>query len=214
MLAAAIDTCITNVLFELQKKRTVCQERSKQKLVPLKAAVAVTRGGSECVELSGRQVGQSAGLQIRPDILDGIEVGGIRREEGRSRPQGLPKYLVNPDAAMSLEAIPNHNGPTRQVAAKAAEKLHDLGDADISIWMQPEEQRQLVAARWDAESGDCRDLLMRTGSLHQHRRLAMARPASTDPRGHQETALVDKNQRCIQATGFFLTRGHSCLIHV
>jgi hypothetical protein len=128
----------------------VRQEGSKKKLIALEAAVALTGSGSEHVELGWRQVGQRAGLQIRPDILDGVEVGGVRRQEGRSRSQGLPENLVNPEAAVSLEAIPNHNRSARQVASKGSEKFHDLQDADISIWMQPEEQRQLVAARWYA----------------------------------------------------------------
>ena len=212
--SGAIDTCITNVLLETQKKRTVCQEGSKKELISLEGTVAASGSFGKHLELSWRQVGHGACLEVGPSVFDRIEIRSIGRQERAARSQRLtenPGYL---GTAVSLEAVPDHHRTAGKMASQNLEERHYFRDADSTIWMQAEEKRQLVAARWNAQCSDGRDLLMRASPLKQHWRLALGRPAAANQWRHQEATLVNKDQGSLQSPGFFLMRGHSCLIQV
>lgn len=55
------------------------------------------------------------------------------------------------------------------------------------------------------------DLLVEPSLLVEDGSLSSWRPSTSDDRGHQQPAFVDKRQMSVQLLRFFLRRGHSCL---
>jgi len=70
------------------------------------------------------------------------------------RSQRLAENPSHLRATVSLEAIPDHHRTAGKMASQNLKERHYFGNADITIWMQPEKERQLVATRWNAQCSD------------------------------------------------------------
>ena len=65
---------------------------------------------SEGVKIDGGIVGQRVGLEVRPEVFDRVEFGGVRRQVLEMRRAGK-NALVDEVALVGLEAVPDlHDG--------------------------------------------------------------------------------------------------------
>jgi len=120
----------------------------------LEGTVAASGSFGKHLELGWRQVGHGACLEVGPSVFDRIEIRSIGRQERAARSQRLTENSGYLGATVSLEAVPDHHCTAGKMASQNLKERHYFGNADITIWMQPKEERQLVAARWNAQCSD------------------------------------------------------------
>ena len=172
-----------------------------------------SRHGRESLQVVRRPVGEWIPFQVPPYILHRIEFGGITWEiEGMQVPHGLEKRPGLP-GTMGLEMIPEENSGGLQLPPKMPKKFDHGFRLDIGIGMETEVEIDPVAGRSYAQRSNGGNLFVTAGSLVQDRGHTAGRPTASDQRGHQQTGLVEKNEKSLQTAGFFLMRGHSSRTH-
>ena len=206
-----INNCINNVLSQAQKKGRVFQEGAKQEGFVLQRAAVTAGGGGEGIRLRERQVGQRVRLEPAPEVLHGVELGGIGREEESPHPGPLPQEGLHPSRAVRQEPIPDEHDGSVEVSVEVAEEAGHPMSRDVGVGMEAEEQMHPIPPGVHAKGRDDRHLLVRARPLHEEGCLAPGAPAAPQPGGHQEAALVQEDQPGPQRGRFFLTRGHSSL---
>ena len=163
-------------------------------------------------QIDGRIIGELIGLEVGPEVLDGIEFRCLgwevfqKSRAGRYAPGGQ-------FAQVCLEAIPDQHDGRAQLTLQVLQEFQYTSAVDVGIRMQAEVQRDAITLGRDAHGRDGRDLAMRAGALAQDGRVSAQAPGAAHQRGHHQTRFVDKDQRSAQAGSVFFTRGQSCSIH-
>ena len=164
----------------------------------------------ELVHVRAREIGERLGLEIAPDVFDGIELGRVRREMEVAG-VGARKEVPDVGRAVRIGTIPYecHRRP------QMPRELFTEGQHGLSIEVFLDEQLERPAdgapLGADAEGGDHRDLSAVTADVPEDRRAAARPPRSSHHGQQKQPAFVDEDQPCAQALGFFLMRGQSCL---
>lgn len=168
-----------------------------------------SRRGRQSLEVVRGPVGEWVSFEVPPYILHRIEFGGIPGEEETMdmahRVEKGPGFL----GAVGLEMIPEKDSGRLQLPSKMTEKFDHGFRVDIGIAVETEVEMDTVAGGSYAQRGNGRNLFATAGSLVQNGSDTAGRPTASDQRGHQQTGLVEKNEKGLQAVGFFLMRGHS-----
>ena len=187
------------------------QKASQQILPALHRVGSATCSMGQSVKIKGGIVRKGIGFQMGPQILDGVEFGGVWREIFQvcgARQDAFVDHL----ALMGLEAIPDQDDGRVQLTLKMFEEVHGALSVDVGIRMQPKVQRDPIAFGWDAQRGDGRNLLMAATTLPQHRGLSPHAPGAAHQWGHEHPGFVEEHDGRSQACGVFFTRGQSCSI--
>ena len=162
-------------------------------------------------QIDRRVVGEGIGFEVGPQVLDRVELWGVRGEVGEMGGAGRDA-LSDQLTQVRLEAIPNQYDRGAQLALQVFEEVQHARAVDVGIRVQTKIQRDPIAPRRDAHGGDGRDLAVRAGALAQQRGVAAQTPGSTHQWGHEQPRFVDKDQCGAQAGSVFFTRGQSCSI--
>lgn len=165
----------------------------------------------EAMKIDGGIVGQRIGLEVSPEVFDGIEFRGVRRQVLQMRRAGQDA-LVEELALVGLEAVPDEHDGGAQLALQMLEEIHGALGVDVGIRMQPKVQSESVAGGCDAKGCDGRHLLVTAPALSQQWSLPAQTPGAAHQRGHEHAGFVQKDDRRSQARGVFFTRGQSCSI--
>jgi hypothetical protein len=172
-----------------------------------RAACAV----GEAAQIDGRIVGEGIGLQVRPEVFDGVEFRGVGRQVFKMRRAGKDA-LVHELTLVGLEAVPDEHDRRAELALQMLEEVHGALGIDVGIGMKPEVQREPIACGCDAKGGDRRHLLVAAPALVQQWSVPAQAPGAAHQRGHEHAGFVEENDRRSQARGVFFTRGQSCSI--
>lgn len=170
-------------------------------------------GRGDVVEPEEGEVSQRLELEESPEVLDRIELGSVGRKVLGMEPGSCLEQGADLLGSMDVQAIPDHDQRSSQMAVQDAEELHCLGRPDVAAGVETKVQLDAVAGCRHDQARYGRDLLVRASSLQKHRRPASWRPTVAHERSHQESAFVDEDERGVDPTGFFLMRGQSCLTH-
>jgi hypothetical protein len=164
----------------------------------------------QCVHIGARKVRQRFGLEIAPDVLDGIQFGCVRREVEVT---GADAGKEGPDVgrAVRIGSVPHqrHRGAEMSIEV-FAEGEHGLR-IEVFLDQQLEIQPDGTAVWADAQGGDDRDLPAVATNVPQDGGLPSGPPRAPHHRQQEQPAFVDEDQPRAQAVGFFLMRGQSCL---
>src|SRR5664279_5765640 len=157
-------------------------------------------GGVEVVEVARAEVGQRMALEPSPQVLHGIEVRRIGRQERHldvsvGGVQVLPYEL----AAMGLEAVPDDQQPALEVSAQRLEEFDVLLLLDRAL-VQPE---HTARARQASDERDVRPVEVELDDG----RLPLRRPGAHPGRPLAQAGLVDEDDQSPVALGFFLRAG-------
>lgn len=117
--------------------------------------------------------------------------------------------VLYPPRPVGLQTVPDNDQGCSELTVKLAEKFQRPQGVDIGIAVQAKVQMNPVTLRRHAQGADDGDLLMRSGTLIDHRGVAPRRPTAAHQRRHQQARFVDKDQPGSQACGVFFTRGQS-----
>ncbi len=149
----------------------------------------------------GREVRETAVFEIGPELLDGIELGGVGWEpfDMPVRAGGQPPA----DLAMAVRAaqIPQHDDWAP--AVEVTQTLEHLGAPDIHAGMKSQVKGQAPAPGGHAEHADTRDLLMGPRPDGQPRGHPPERPSAAQKRGHQEARFIQADQPGTETSQFF-----------
>lgn len=157
----------------------------------------------------GREVREAAVLEIRPEVVDGIEIGSVGWETF-DVPVGAGSQPLA-DLAVPVRAgpVPQHDHRTPEVV-EVAEHPEDLGPPDIFPGIERQVEGEASAPGRHAEHAEAGDFLVGPRPDGQPRGYPAESPGAAQDRGHQEARFVQAEQPGTQASQFFLIRGQSC----
>lgn len=165
----------------------------------------------ESDQVVSRIVGQRIGLEVGPQVLDGVEFRGIGRQVFKMS-RAWRDAFIDELTEVRLETIPDEDDGRAQLVLQVLEKVHHTRGIDVGIGKQAKVERHAIACGADAQGGDGRDLLMTAHALPEYRGVPAQAPGAAHERSHQQSRFVEKDQRGVQAGGVFFTRGQSCSI--
>ena len=173
------------------------------------AGVAAADGG-EVIDIWRGEVGERLGLEVAPDVFDGIKFGSVGREVKRER-SGEVEEAPDLGSTMCLGAIPHESHRGVKMAAEVLHEYEDRVGIEVLLDKQLKIQTHRLVVWADTECGDHRYLPAVTANVPQHRSLPSPAPGAPHHGEQEQAAFIDEDQPGAQAVGFFLIRGHSCL---
>jgi len=178
----------------------------------LNGAGRLTGRGSERAQVKEGAIGQRVGLQIGPDVFNGIEFGSVGGKKlGPDAGTGLDEAL-HLAGAVSLKPIPNQNDRRIDMTLKLTEESDRQVGIRVLVGKQPEVELHAIPTGWNTQCADDGHLCVGPGALRQTRRFPAPIPGPAQQRSHQSSTLVEEHQGGLQSRGFFLMRPQSCLI--
>lgn len=168
----------------------------------------------ECNDVRTGAIRERVVLEVSPDVFDGVEFRGVRRQEDRADATGVAHEILDHLGAVGVEPVPDENHRSgMELAAELPQKRHDPWCVDIVVGVEPEIQLHVVAGGGHAQSGDGGDFLMVSSALVENRGLPPGTPTAPHQGRHEKAGFVEENEVGLQACGVFFTRGQSCLTH-
>lgn len=160
-------------------------------------------GVTEFPAVLGTEVGQFMLLEMTPDVLGGIQFGGIGWQGLQVDPliQCADEVPHRP-TAVNPRAIPDNQQSSGQMPQQMAQELDDLGTLDRSV-------KELEIEVGEGQSRHHRELLPIEVVL-QHRRTTTRGPSANPVRLLAQSALINEDNQPIFAERFFLMSGQRC----
>jgi len=119
--------------------------------------------------------------------------------------------LLGDSCAVGLQAVPDQDGRAGQLLAEHTKETDHGLRVDVGVGVKTEIELYCVARGRNTERGDHRHFLVGSRALPENRRFTTRAPRPPHQRRHQYAALIDENEPCLQARGFFLMRGQCVL---
>jgi len=161
-------------------------------------------------KIVGGEVGQVSGVEMSPQVLHGIELRGVRRQQIGAHAVAVAHEPSGDGLAdVGAQSIPDQGNRDAQGPAQLHEECEDRVAVEIGIGQKPKVSAYPAALGRDHQGTDHRDLAPRTAALHQHGGAAAGRPSAAHERRHQEPRFVDEDDRRAAAGGVFFTRGQT-----
>jgi len=183
------------------------QKRSEQARSLAKAVSADTDRAFEFRRVVRSIVGKMHSLEVTPHSFVRIELRRIRRKE--LQVEARSEWSRNPSdlgGFVNIQVVPQENNGPAKVAPQMAQEELDAFPSDRAA-AQPEVELAL-----ESHAGDGRQLGP-VGAVPQDRRVAFGRPGAHARRNQRKARFIGKDERGLQASNFFLIRGHSWSIH-
>ena len=160
-------------------------------------------GVTEFPAVLGTEVGQFMLLEMTPDVLGGIQFGGIGWQglQVDALVQCADEVPHRP-TAVNPRAIPDNQQSSGQMPQQMAQELDDLGTLDRSV-------KELEIEVGEGQSRHHRELLPIEVVL-QHRRTTTRGPSANPVRLLAQSALINEDNQPIFAERFFLMSGQHC----
>lgn len=169
-------------------------------------------GFCETADCQGSPVRQRVGFQVTPNILHRVKFRGVCREIKHRETALIAKEVTGAPGLMRAKAIPHNDKRSSQLPSKMTEKLQNPCGIYVDVGMNAEKKTHTATIRGHTQGSNYRRFFVRLRPLGEHGSFAAHPPCASQQRRHQETAFIYKDEMRLQATGFFLIRGHSSLI--
>lgn len=109
----------------------MAEEASSQPGMSLDTLESSTHASAQAPQIVGRGIGQSGGVQMRPELFDRIQFGGVSREPLHVEPRAMAlDGSAGEPTAVGREPIPQQNDWVPPMAFERGEKTHHLRSAD------------------------------------------------------------------------------------
>ena len=195
-----------------RKERGQCSRKDRSS-VWSRAITQVARSVWSANSASSPGAKLAIGLALRyPQISStGLSSRGIRRQQMNVQPPAPTlEEALHRLAAVCVEPIPDQFEGHAQRAQQLLEEGQHERAVEIGLGMESEVGAHASSFGRDHQRSDDRDLAPRAAALHQDRGLTARRPTAPRQGGHQESRLVDEDDRRTTAAGVFFTRDQSC----
>lgn len=184
----------------------MAEEGSTQVRVSTDAAQTASHAARQALQILRGRVGQGGGVQMSPELFDGIQFGGISGERLQAQPVAMvAEGLTGEPAAMSRQPIPEQDHRATAVTLQMVQEAYDVPAANPST-MQRQQPARVPTVGAGQHGSDPRHAFPVEG-LNQARRLAARCPGGSDRGTLRETAFVHKTQPSLQPLGVFFTWG-------
>lgn len=185
------------------------KEAAEELLVSEEWFAAVEDVVGELVEVGGTAVGEGIGLEPTPEVFDGVQFGGISRQEFEMQPRMASHELSYFGAAMGWQAVPHEDDVTGQLPQELLEKFDCPVLVKGLVGMQSQQETQAMAARADRHGTDRRNVLVAAARVMKNRRLAGDGPSPSHQRIQEKAGFVLEHEVGRQSRGLFLIRRKS-----
>jgi len=149
-----------------------------------------------------------AAVEMSPYVFNGVEFGSIRRQPFELQPSifnSLRDIGKSKTAFMGGQTIPEENNPSSKLAMQRPQKVHDIRTLDRAFMEAQAEPDRAATGSADQDSDGGETLPVEI--VDQFGGAATRSPCAAHGRFLRKTALVEKNQECLDATRFFLIAG-------
>lgn len=179
-------------------------ERGEEIAAAAQASEFAVDPTAQLVERGRDEVVETPPLCVSPDLLVGVEVGGVSGEPlgedvgmlGEVRPND--RGLV-----VGVGAIP-HDDEAPEDPVEALEERDDVRTADVLVVGQESEAKsEAPSPRAHGDGAYGRDLAVASAPGGKDRRLAPRSERAPNRRRDEEARFVEKDQRGAQFSGFF-----------
>src|SRR5215813_5770197 len=130
-------------MLDTKRQGRVPKEAAQEILTAREAAALAGDMGANLLDGVGRQIGETAVLEVAPQQFDGVELRRVGRE-----PDDVPPAMVvqtGADEVMLVRAaaVPDQDDRAADVAGQMAQKVEHLGTADVHQRVQRQREREL-----------------------------------------------------------------------
>jgi hypothetical protein len=185
----------------------VFQESSAHCGTPAETMDAVAHAPAESMQVVGGCIGQGGGIEVGPQLLDGIEVRRVRRQPLDGQPRSrADEQFVDRATAVGRQPIPHENHAAPRMAAQCCEEPDHVRAAHGAGMNRQGPAGRTTGGRRQ-QGSDRGEMLPMIERLDDNRGPAPRRPRRADRRPLGEAALVQEAQYGPQASGVFFTLG-------
>lgn len=149
-------------------------------------------------------IGQTVKFKVPPKMVNGIEVGRIRRKPLQNKPLMRLNKLFHLATTMDTGTVTQHNNPPFDMTSHLFDETDSFPLLDILSRVESQIKPQSPAPRRNTDTTDSRNLLVTLGSVTIDRSLSFGRPGPAHRRQHKKARFVNKNKGGQQTPGFFL----------
>lgn len=169
---------------------------------PADALERLAGGVAELPDSFGAEVGEFVLLPVSPELLDGVEFGGIGGQALDVQPRVLFLDKGGDEAAaMEGRAVPKQQYVAGHLPVQRPQETDDLGAPDRT-------GMQLEVEVAPCQPGDRRNTFP-IEVEGEHRGLTTWRPRAGPMRPLAQSAVIEENEGAALPAGFFLRRGQS-----
>jgi hypothetical protein len=161
----------------------------------------------------GCKVIQPRPLQVRPQVLDRVQFGCIRRQGFELQSGMIGQEGLDVRSAMSAPAVPDDDDSTAEMPQQLPQDRGDTPSAERAIDNGAEVESQTATPRRESQGGDDRDLLAVSAANEKLRCLTFGCQGAADERAEHHAAFVDEGNGGPLALRPFLRRGQSWVRH-
>lgn len=133
-------------------------------------------------------------LDVTPDLLDGVELGSIRRQQFDLEARVVGHEFADRFAFVHAASIPDQDHRASKMLQQLANEPGDRGRFEMIVREGAEVETQMSALGRDGQSRDDRDLVAVFGAMLQDGRFALGSQGAADQRAKQRAAFVDEDQ--------------------
>lgn len=131
-----IDNYINNVLPKSQRKRTMLNKGTKQRLFSLQTPTLGLGCRGQVGDFGACEVCERVHFEIAEGVLDGIKFGSIRRQQHAMDSAGLAHIGCNDFPAVGAQPIPDEHDRRFERSVKLAQKSDNERRIDIDVRVQ------------------------------------------------------------------------------
>lgn len=159
--------------------------------------------GVQLFDVAGRMVREGVHLELSPEGLDRVRLGGVGRQENGAHGSIAPPD-PRPGGTMHVQAVPDDDHRGAELAPEPAEKAEQAARDHVLVREEAKIKSRLASPARDGDRRDHRDALMGTPPLIDDGRTADRRPGAPDERGHDRLLSSIKTMLALSLQAFFL----------
>ncbi len=192
----------------------VVQEGTGQRWLPANAREAAAQGPAQAGQVRGTHIGEFAGLHVAPDLLQRIQLRGIRRQALHGQPGALaPQVRRHVSTLVTPEAVPDqHDTTPAEMALERAQEGHQ-GPIGVGAGASMEEESAASPIPAERQGPRHRQALPVPARVDEDRGFTPRRPRATDYRMLRDPAFVFEDEPGMLALGVFFSRGQLVRFH-
>ena len=192
----------------------VTQEGAGQRRLLADAGEPAAQRSAQAGEIGGAHVGQFPRLHVAPDLLQRIQLRGVRGQRLHGQPGALSAKIRGHVATLvAAQAIPDQHDPA--AAKMPLERAHEghQGPVGVCAGGGVEEEAAAPAVPPKRQGARHRQTLPVAAGVPEDRRFAARSPGATDYRVLRDAAFVLEDEPGPLPRGVFFSRGQRVLFH-
>ena len=198
----------------LEAEARVVQEGPGQRRLLADTSEAAAQRLAQAGQIRRTHVGELAGLHVAPDLLDRIQLRGVRWQAFHGEPGALaPHVRRHVSTRVTAQAVPDQHdaAPTKM----PLERAHEGHERAIGVCPGAGVEEEPAAPPIPAvrQGTRHRQALPVPAGVKEDRRLAARRPRATHYRVLRDAAFVLEDEPRVPPLGVFFSWGHRVLFH-